>query len=101
MRQVEIVTSGEPFIEAEPGDYGKVRVGAPEKLDGQSMARYAIGAMAYALMDGVARESIRGAAWARADRRGRPVRVAGSPKSNKERQRTFRARQGASTPSRG
>lgn len=95
-RRVEIVLGGDlPLsIEAEPGYKGAVRIRVPggDAVLGQPAYRIALGALAYGLMDGVARESIRGAPWAKpAVPRGRPrTGVAQAPA---ERQRRYRERQ--------
>lgn len=86
-----VIAPGESGIEREPGDWGAVRIGVPSDLGEVDAARFAASAMAYGLMDLVARESIRGAYWARpAAPRGRPP--TGRALSNAERQRNFRAR---------
>lgn len=95
-RLIEVSGAEAPYIEAEPLAWGRVRIGAPSGLDAQGRARYALGAMAYALMDGVARESICGAPWASIDRRGRPQGRA-APKSNRQRQHEWRRRQANNT----
>jgi hypothetical protein len=85
------VVPGQSGIEREPGDWGRVRIGVPAGLSARDEARWAIAAMAYGLVDLVARESIRGQPWARpAAARGRPP--SGTAKSNRERQRAYRAR---------
>lgn len=84
-------------IEREAGDWGAVRIGAPAELGQRDQARHAIAALAYGLMDVVARESIRGQAWARPSRpRGRPA--SGAALSAAKRQRRHRARKTASLP---
>lgn len=94
-RQVEVVVRpGQPMtIEAEPGYKGAVRVSVPDLREhAQHSYRVALGALAYGLMDGVARESIRGADWARpAPPRGRPR--SGTAQTSAERQRRHRSRQ--------
>lgn len=64
-RQVTVVAGRSLDIEKEPGDWGGVRITVPAGMPVRDAARLAVGAMAYALMDLVARESIRGQAWAR------------------------------------
>lgn len=78
-------------IEAEPGGYGVVRIQVPAQLGEVERARHALAAMAYSLMDGVAREVVRGAAWAK------PAKPVGRPRggqalSGQARQRRYRAR---------
>lgn len=82
-----------PWIFAEPGDWNAVEIGVPALKGGDvARARWALGAMAFALFDGVARASIAGEPWARIERpRGRqpgPRR----PLSNAERAQRFRNR---------
>ena len=74
LRPVEAVLAGEAFIEAEPGGWGRVRVGVPARhaKTPKARARYALGALAFGLFDGVARESIRGESWTRLEILGRP-----------------------------
>lgn len=95
-RQVEVVVrpAGALEIEAEPGYKGRVRVSlsAAHSAMQQQAYRIALGALAYGLMDGVARESIRGADWARPTLpRGRPR--SGTAQTSAERQRRHRAKQ--------
>lgn len=89
-RPVQVLAGPVAIIaEASPGN--RVAIRGPRNADRVSLARYALGALAYALMDGVARESIRGADWARpAARVGRPR--TGRARNARERQRLFRAR---------
>jgi hypothetical protein len=68
-RRITVIAGGPLDIEKEPGDWGGVRITAPASLSAQDAARLAVGALAYRLMDLVARESIRGRAWARPCRR--------------------------------
>jgi hypothetical protein len=82
-------------IHKEPEDFGAVEIRVPAGLSDRDSARLALCAMAYGLMDLVARQSIRGQAWtAPAARAGRPAFVSGRAMSNAERQARFRARQG-------
>ncbi len=87
-----IVYGGSGYrIEAEPGGYGVVRIQVPVRLGEVGRARHALAVMAYSLMDGVAREVVRGAAWAK------PAKSVGRPRgdrvlSGKERQRRYRSR---------
>lgn len=91
-RLISIVPSDQCRIEKEPGDWSPVRILLPAGLSERTAARYAIAAMAYGLMDLVARQSIRGQPWARPARpRGRPS--TGVARTNRERQRAYRKRQ--------
>ncbi len=91
-RLIVLVRREAATIEKEPGDWSPVRIGVPLGLSPRDAARYAVAAMAYGLMDVVARESIRGQSWAvPAPPRGRPR--LGTAKSGAERQRAYRARQ--------
>ena len=90
-RRVFVRTGGEYEICAQPGYCGDVVVTVPAGEE-KPAARQALAALAYGLFDGVARESIRGAPWARpAAPPGRPRR--GQAKTTAERQRAFRQRQ--------
>ena len=79
------------WIHAEPGDWNAVEIGVPPLKSDTAHARWALGAMAFALFDGVARASIAGAPWAKIERpRGRspgPRR----PRSSAERVHRLRA----------
>ena len=93
-RPVVIRAAGDTIrIAAEPGDWGAVEITMPASVQsGQEQARFALGALAYSLFDGVARASVAGHEWSRAALpRGRRPGVA-RPKSNAERQRAFRGR---------
>lgn len=57
----------------------------------QQLARYVLGAAAFALFDHVARESIRGALWARVENPRGP-KFSGTARSARERQAKRRAR---------
>ena len=83
-------------IAAEPGDWGAVEITMPTSVkSGQEQARFALGALAYSLFDGVARASVAGHEWSRAALpRGRRPGAA-RPKSNAERQQAFRDREPA------
>ena len=88
-----VVAAPNTQTQREPGDWGAVRVGVPQGLSSQDEARYVVVVMAFSVMDLVARESIRGAAWARPSPP--PGRApTGLAKSNRERQRTHRRQQG-------
>ena len=49
---------GEPWIRAEPGDWNAVEVGLPLLPNNVARARWALGALAFAVFDGVARASV-------------------------------------------
>lgn len=57
-----------------PGGGGAVKISVPSKYGTSTinMARYALGALAYAVHDPVARQSIKGQSWACIDCSGRP-----------------------------
>lgn len=86
--------SAEESIVCEPGDWQKVLIATPIGVaNDQARARWALGALAFAIFDGVARASIAGQPWARAAMpRGpsTPKRVA---MSNAQRQRRWRQRE--------
>jgi hypothetical protein len=63
-RRVELV-SGVDFIEREPSDWGGVRVGVPSECSPRDQARYALGVLAYGIMDVVARQIVAGQQWSR------------------------------------
>jgi hypothetical protein len=87
-----VIDPGFEGIEKEPGDWSTVRIGVQANHAARDQARYAVAAMAYGLMDVVARESIRGLAWALpAKPRGR--RPSGAALSSAQRQRRYRVRQ--------
>lgn len=90
-REVGVVAAAEPVVEAQPGSWGRVKVGVPPAYSRhpRDAARFALAVMAYVLMDPVARASVRGITWARPGQRGRPVVGA---QSNRDRQRVHRAR---------
>lgn len=54
-----------PWIHVEPGDWNAVEIGAPPMPDETARAQWALGAMAFAVFDGVARASIAGEHWAK------------------------------------
>ncbi|MHB1201325.1 MAG: hypothetical protein ACYCZ6_17600 [Polaromonas sp.] len=80
-----------PFIIAEPGSQGAVQINTPPNLNKQEAARYALAAMAYAMFDLVARESVRGQKWARPTMPSGRKR-SGTAKSNSMRQRAHKAK---------
>ena len=92
-----------PWLLAEPGDWGAVEIGAPHHANRVRQSRWALGALAYVLFDGIARATVNGKAWARIERpRGRQ-HEARRVQSNAERQAGFRARRkgGQTVDSRG
>lgn len=91
-RLVMVHSAGErqPWVHAEPGDWNAVEIGAPVSKDEVALARWALGALAFMLFDGVARASIAGEPWARIERpRGR-VPGPRRPRSVAERVRSTR-----------
>jgi hypothetical protein len=89
-RPVQVATGALGITKA-PGDWTAVCVSVPPGLSAVAVARLVVAAMAYAVMDPVARESVRGQPWARpAPPRGRP-RLA-QPRTGAQRQRAYRAR---------
>jgi hypothetical protein len=95
-REVALECTAAAAVEAEPGSWGRVRVGVPSThaRTARERARFGLAVLAYALMDPVARESIRGCEWARPGQLGRPPTGA---LSNRQRQAAFRVRQRART----
>lgn len=89
-RQIEIATGKQLNITAEPGDWGSVRI-VVERASLRNQARLALGALAYALHDPVARQSIMEQPWSRL-RPPRGRKRTGCALSNAERQRRFRDR---------
>lgn len=90
-RRIQVVRADGYAIEAEPGGWGAVRIAVPRRLKPIEAHRHALAALAFGLMDLVARESIRGQPWARpAPPRGRPA--TGIARTNAERQRAHRRR---------
>lgn len=99
-RSIVLERSENCSIEAEPGGWGTVRIAVPKHLKPLAAHRYALAALAFSLMDLVARESIRGQAWSRpAVPRGRPP--TGMAQSNRERQRAYRRRLTNGSPASG
>lgn len=85
-----------PAIDAMPGSTGTVCVTTPIR-EPEERARYVLGALAYGLHDLVARESVRGVAWAKpAPPKGRPKALLAL--NNAERQRRYRARLRLNSP---
>jgi hypothetical protein len=86
-----VLAFGQTDILKEATDYGTVQIGVPLSATEIEAARYASLAMAYSLMDLVARESIRGLPWTRPGAApGRPR--TGQALTNAERQRKYRRR---------
>lgn len=87
------LAAGEPpWVHAEPGDWGAVEVGVPERGSDMLRAQWALGALAFVLFDGVARATVLGKKWAQIERpRGREPR-ARLAMTNSERQKGFRER---------
>lgn len=84
------VRAGACAIVAEASPGNRVSISGPSRGGRVSLARYALGALAYTLMDGVARESLRGEDWARPSAPvGRPR--TGRARNSRERQRLLRA----------
>lgn len=82
----------EPWLLAEPGDWGAVEIGVPSLGSTVAKARWALGALAFVLFDGVARATLQGKEWARIERpRGRPSH-GGRALTNAERQHRFRSK---------
>lgn len=78
------------WIKAEPGDWGAVEIGAPELASSKETARWALGALAFVLFDGVARATLLNKPWARiAEPRGRKPQIK-RPMTSLERQRKMR-----------
>ena len=85
---------GDECIIREPGDWQKVMVVTPVGVAAtRAQARWVLGALAYAVFDGVARASIAGQPWARAALPRGPATARRAPIANAERQRRFRQRQ--------
>lgn len=81
-----------PSMEAEPGDWGTVQICAPYPKEKIRQARWALGALAFVLFDGVARATVAGKTWAKIERlRGRS-KDARRPRNIAERQERFRSR---------
>lgn len=92
LRPVRISRGERLLVVREPGGWGAVEITLPN-IDPKSVkaAQMALEVMAYGEMDLVARESIKGAAWAKpVTRRGRPK--SGMALSAWERQRAARQR---------
>lgn len=90
-RKVEIRYGSDLIIEAEPGDWGAVRI-TMEKSNKRQEAQTALLVLAYGIHDLVAKESIKKLPWSRIPvPRGR-IKT-GKALTNSERQRLFRERQ--------
>jgi hypothetical protein len=82
-------------IRKEPEDYGSVEISVSDEIDIRDAARLSLGAMAYGLMDLVARQSIKNQDWTvPAMRPGRPRAI--QALSGADRQRRLRAKRQAS-----
>ncbi len=80
-----------PRIIAEPDDFGAVAITVPENMGTpRDQARWALGALAYVLFDGVARASVAGTPWSRASLPVGRQPAAARARTNAERQRQFR-----------
>jgi hypothetical protein len=89
-RIVDVIEASDLQILAEPGDWSPVQISIPH-ASRRDAARLALAAMAYALHDLVAKQSIAGATWVRVSPP--PGRIAsGTALSAAERQRRFRER---------
>jgi hypothetical protein len=89
-RRIYFRFTSEIEIAREPGPFGSVSVGIPDKGDGKEQATLALGILAYAVFDYAARESMRGRPEARLKLPlGRPRKVRAL--SGAERQRRWRA----------
>jgi hypothetical protein len=89
-RKVEICHGDQLMIEAEPGDWGSVRITMNERSP-ESEARYALLVLAHVFHDVAARQSVCGYDWARIPPpRGR-IKT-GKAMSNSRRQRLYRER---------
>ena len=94
-RPVVIVEAGaaEPWIRAEPGDWGAVEIGVPPISNELRRARWVLGALAFsALFDQVARATVAGKEWARIEKPRGPSPKLRRPLSTTERQQRFRSR---------
>jgi len=90
-RTIRLVKSKKPFIECTPNQ-GPVCIGTRYPVTSEAAQEYALAAMAYAVFDLAARESVRGI------KKFNQIRLVGRPrsgriKSNAERQREYRERQ--------
>ena len=94
-RPVIVVDAGvaDPWIRAEPGDWGAVEIGVPTMVSEIRRARWALGALAFsALFDQVARATIAGKEWACIEKPRGPSPQPRRPLSTAERQQRFRSR---------
>ena len=89
-RPIQLLTGDAGAIEVEAGGWGAVRITVPAKYS-DAAARYALGAMAYAVCDVVARESIKGQPWAKPQTPPGRART-GTALTGLQRQRRFRAK---------
>ncbi|MFM9428120.1 hypothetical protein RCH10_004582 [Variovorax sp. GrIS 2.14] len=96
-RPIVVCDAGEqlPWIRAEPGDWAAVEVGVPHLRGSlRAQSRWALGALAFVLFDGVARASIVGKDWSRIEQPRGAAPGGRRPLSNAERQRKYRMRAG-------
>lgn len=84
--------AAKPWLRAEPGDWGAVEVGTPPLGSRVRQARWALGALAFVLFDGVARATVQGKPWALIERARGPAQGARRSLTNAERQRNFQNR---------
>lgn len=95
-RTIILIDAGsrDPWIRAEPGDWGAVEIGVPT-LGGSEVrrARWALGALAFStLFDQVARATVAGKEWARIEMPRGPAPQPRRPFTAAERQQRFRDR---------
>jgi hypothetical protein len=90
-RRIYLRFTSEIEVAREPGPFGCVSVGVPDKGDGKEQATLALGILAYVVFDYAARESMRARPEARMKLPlGRPRKA--RPLSGAERQRRWRER---------
>lgn len=65
-RPIVLCDNTTPALISEPGDWGAVKIVTPIGLSQQDQARWALGALAHVLFDGVARATVKGKKWSRA-----------------------------------
>ena len=78
------------WIRSEPGDWGCVELGVPGFDNPERVARWALGALAFVLFDGVARATVQGKKWAEIERRRGSTPLAKRPMTTAERQQRLR-----------
>lgn len=89
-RRIEIKHGSELFVEAEPGDWGAIRITMP-KTTKLAEAKLALVVLAYSLNDLVARQSVKGHDFARVPIPKGRIKT-GRALSNAERQKLYRER---------